>query len=629
MVSVETYLLRGKRRMETIFSIGWLGTLGRGIAWAGSGFLLSGASLWGTMQPGAMALVLCSTGWRCICAAMGSGAGYLLFWGSGGIQGAVWCLGALLLAILAPFFGDGVTLQRKLALSGACLVSASGLVYPLRFPHPVPVPLFFVRVVLAWMAAHLGFRLRDGDRAARWACMALGVCVLCQMPVPIWCNPGLLAAGLLAAAAPLPAAAMAGIGADLTRVPAVPMSAVVGLSFFFRHLPVRGRGMRTAAPGMACLVMMAVLRQWDPGMLLASALGGAAGALLPWQIGAIPRHAWVSAAQVQLEQNARVLSFLQRQLLEYPPSPPEGALLLDRLKQERCLPCRYRENCREQDRLCAAVLTRGEAFACRRGEAMAASIERCRDQWKRMLALQASREEYRAALVQQYGFLADALRDLADTLHSREERAVPRFRVLVSARSRGKHWANGDSVTAFPGLRCRYYVLLCDGMGTGLGAAEEGRQTAQLLKQMLSAGRSPASALGSINSQLTLLNRGGAVTVDLTEVQLDSGCTWVYKWGAEPGWLLRRGKAEKIGYATPPPGTSLESGRESTGRVSLARGETLLMVSDGISSTNASSWAADAEHTEPGDLAQRILGEGSQGEDDATAVVIRLTRTQL
>ena len=38
---------------------------------------------------------------------------------------------------------------------------------------------------------------------------------------------------------------------------------------------------------------------------------------------------------------------------------------------------------------------------------------------------------------------------------------------------------------------------------------------------------------------------------------LDTGHATLYKWGAAPSWLLRRGSAEKIGTATPPPGISV------------------------------------------------------------------------
>ena len=228
------------------------------------------------------------------------------------------------------------------------------------------------------------------------------------------------------------------------------------------------------------------------------------------------------------------------------------------------------------------------------------------------------------ALVQQYGFLSDALRDLSDHLPDRRRDKLPRCRVQVSARSRGKELADGDRVSAFPGTGCRYYVLLCDGMGTGLGAAEESRQASELIKDMLTAGMTPGAVLGSINSQLTLMERGGAVTVDLAELRLDTGRVWLYKWGAGPSWLLRRRRQLRVGSSGPPPGLVVGAGRETVNRVVLFPGDTLVMLSDGVEGPEGKAWALGAKDMDPGALASRILAEGSHPEDDATAVVIHL-----
>ncbi|MFR3324792.1 MAG: SpoIIE family protein phosphatase [Oscillospiraceae bacterium] len=134
---------------------------------------------------------------------------------------------------------------------------------------------------------------------------------------------------------------------------------------------------------------------------------------------------------------------------------------------------------------------------------------------------------------------------LADDLPRRGQRPRAWFRAEAAARSRSKELANGDRCLAFPGPECRYYVLLCDGMGTGLGAAQEGQSAGSLLRQMLTAGFPAAHALRTLNSILALRGSAGAVTVDLAELYLDTGHATLYKWGAAPSWLLRRGSAEK------------------------------------------------------------------------------------
>ena len=99
----ETVLLRVKRRGEQ-----WLERpLVRCAAYFGGGLLLSSFRLWGRMQPVAMGLTAASTGWRSVAAAAGSGLGYLLLWGQEGLQGAIWAVGALLLALVLPLLDAG------------------------------------------------------------------------------------------------------------------------------------------------------------------------------------------------------------------------------------------------------------------------------------------------------------------------------------------------------------------------------------------------------------------------------------------------------------------------------------------------------------------------------------------
>ena len=202
---------------------------------------------------------------------------------------------------------------------------------------------------------------------------------------------------------------------------------------------------------------------------------------------------------------------------------------------------------------------------------------------------------------------ADPRASPGDDLPRRGQRPRAWFRAEAAARSRSKELANGDRCLAFPGPECRYYVILCDGMGTGLGAAQEGQSTGSLLRQMLTAGFPAAHAL-----------------------YLDTGHATLYKWGAAPSWLLRRGSAEKIGTATPPPGISVTESRETVEKLSLRRGEALVLLSDGVDGEGISRRSDLTPDMPPGELAAKILehGRGKQM-DDATAAVIRLRPTSL
>ena len=435
---------------------------------------------------------------------------------------------------------------------------------------------------------------------------------------------GCLAAGFAAAAAPLPAALAVALGAELGAGAVLNLTAGAALAFYLQRLLPRGTWRGFATPGLALGILMLIRRDWEPGVLLTVTLGACAGALVPWRLTAAPRRGSVGAAQVRLEQMAGIFTRFQRQLLEFMPPPADVPALTQKLKQYACGSCSARAGCLEQNRLNQELLTGEGDFRCRKEALANGELRRSREQLRQIRSARAKQEEYRMALVQQYGFLSDALRDLSDHLPDRRRDKLPRCRVQVSARSRGKELADGDRVSAFPGTGCRYYVLLCDGMGTGLGAAEESRQASELIKDMLTAGMTPGAVLGSINSQLTLMERGGAVTVDLAELRLDTGRVWLYKWGAGPSWLLRRRRQLRVGSSGPPPGLGVGAGRETVNRVVLFPGDTLVMLSDGVEGPEGKSWALGAKDMDPGALASRILAEGSHPEDDATAVVIRL-----
>lgn len=619
---VETYLLRGKRRLEKFGEVPALRTLSMAGAYALTGLALSAAALWGRMLPLSLALVLGTEGWNSLWAALGSAAGYRLFWGTEGFQGAFWVLGGLGIALLLPFFGE--PRRGRLAAGAACVVSAVGLAWQYTVKDGTPTLFFVLRIVLAAGTAALSRRMLTGrERMALWFGAGILVFAGARIPLPLWCNPGLMGFGAITAAAPLPAGILAGLGADLAMEKGLLLTGTAGLTFFFQQLPIRESWRRLASPALACGTVMILQRQFDFQTLFAVGVGGVLGAMIPWHIAVSARHGGLGAAQVQLEQSARVLTGFQRQLLEYGSPPPDEGAVLETLRTSACGSCSAKAGCSYRQQVTLELLRGGGILPCKKAGLLSRELERSRDTLKRIRAQRAVQEEYRTALVQQYGFLADVLHSLADRLPEREFRRPIPYRVQVSCRSQGKETADGDRVTAFPGQNSRYYILLCDGMGTGLGASEEGRQATVLLRRMLTAGIPPASALGSMNSQLTLLGRGGAVTVDLAEIRLDTGMAWVYKWGAAPSWLLHKGEARKVGYATPPPGLDMKKPRAVCEKADLSRGQILVMTSDGLKTDRAAEWPSLAGF-DPPELARRILRHSGTQEDDSTVVVVKL-----
>ena len=631
MASMETYLRRGRGLLRRWALDPRIRTGAMILAYGGSGFLFSAASLGNHPQPLAMGLISAATGWRALVMSLGAMLGYPTFWGNAGSQGIVWSAAGGLLALLLGKRQESKDQPLMIPVISAFLTAVSGLVFQLLMKDDTPISVYFLRIGVTAVSAMLFAQAtRSRDVITDWLVGGIAVLALAQViPIP-YLGVGYIAAGVMAVGSAFPAAALAGLGLDLAQVTRIPMAAVLSLAYFVRMLPISVKWLRYAAPTVSCLGVMAMCGIWDitplPGLLL----GGVLGTFLPPRPQAVPRRGETGLAQVRLELGAEVLSSTRQMILEMEPPPIDQEALLAKAKERACGSCSARKTCREQENLTIEMLQNPLEADCRKAGRLIPELRRGQEQLRYLKADRERRRECRAALMQQYQFLGDFLRSLSDQLPRRGEREQISFRIEVSARSRGKERANGDKCLAFAGPGCRYYVLLCDGMGTGLGAAYEGDSAGVLLRQMLTAGFPAEHALRSINSLLALRGSAGAVTLDLAEIHLDTGTAAVYKWGAAPSWLLRRSGAEKIGTATPPPGISVTETRETVEKLSLRRGEALILLSDGVDGEGVLRQSVLAPDAPPGELAAKILERGcGSGEDDATAAVIRLRPASL
>lgn len=621
---VETYLRRGKRSLQRLALDPRTRNVGAVIACGGSGFLLSAASLGNTPQPLAAGLLTAVSGWQAVVMTAGAMAGYPAFWGQAGLQGIVWSAAGGLLALLLGKREESSQQPLMIPAITAFLVAATGLVFQLFLKDRTPPALYFLRIAMTFASGVLFTQAsRCRDAIVDWVVGGVAVLALAQVGITRYVNLGCVAAGLLAVAGAFPAAALAGLGLDLAQITRLPMTAVACMAYFIRLIPFDKRWQHYAAPGFSCIAVMAACGIWDLTPLPGLILGGAFGALMPPRPQIVHRRGETGAAQVRLELGAGLMGTMQHLLLEMEVPPIDQEAIVQRVREHACAGCSARKSCTTV--LTAAHLLHPLEADCRKQGRLLPELRRGQEQLKLLQADRTRQREYRTALIQQYQFLGEYLRSLADRLPHRTEGLQMEFRIEVSARSRGKERANGDKCLAFSGAGCQYFVLLCDGMGTGLGAAQEGQTAAGLLRQMLLAGFPPQHCLRSLNSLLALRSAAGAVTVDLAEIRLDTGIVHIFKWGAAPSWVLTRAGAEKIGTATPPPGISLGETRETVEKLSLRRGEVLILLSDGVDGEEGLRRSGITPDAPPGELAAKILETGcKEAEDDATAAVVKL-----
>ncbi|MBQ2928490.1 MAG: SpoIIE family protein phosphatase [Oscillospiraceae bacterium] len=628
---VETYLRRGKRSLEQLAEKPGVRCAGAVLAYGGSGFLLSAASVGNASQPLAAGMICAATGWRTLAMSLGAMMGYPTFWGSAGIQGIVWSAAAGLLALLVGKKEESRDQPLMIPAIAAFLTATVGLCFRLILKDDTPLILSALRTALTFFSAALFTQAgRCRDALTEWLVCGVWVLALARVFVTEHFGLGYLAAGIISVGCAFPAAALAGLGLDLGQITAVPMTAVLCLAYFLSLIPFPKKWHRGLIPGIAWGAVAALCGIWDMAPLPGLAVGGFLGLLLPPRTAIARRRGETGGAQVQLEITAQALGSIRKLLQEQEDPPIDEMALLETVRDRACGGCSLRSACSQRDTLSPAMLRRPLEADCQKQGRLIPELRRANAHRKTLLADHRRRREYRRALSQQYGALSSYLQLLADRLPRSARRNPAQFRIEAGVRSRGKEGVNGDRSLAFPGPECCYYVLLCDGMGTGIGAARSGWEAEKLLHRLLSVGFPAEQALGTLNSLLLLRGSAGEVTVDLAQIHLDTGHAELYKWGAAPSWLLTRGKAEKIGTATPPPGISVEEKPLAVQKLSLRRGEVLILLSDGMDGERVHGLSDLSPDLPPGELAAKLLEMGGgNAEDDATAAVIRLRPTGL
>ena len=487
--------------------------------------------------------------------------------------------------------------------------------------------------------------------ACAGAMLVLGLCQVVWFRV---LDLGLAVAAFLtcmgAGTAGLSGAVLCGLAVDLSRITPVPVTPVLCVGFLCRSLLARrSRFLSALCPALWSLPVMYVAGTFDPCVLLGLGAGGMAAGLLPGPArseGSTPAPSSLETAS-RLEAAAGVLEYLQEVLSREIPGAAgqDTAALYDQAANTVCRSCTRWETCwnREAEETCQLLSAAAPrlldqryiapedlppAFLdrCRRPEAFLESINGALSGLRLRRQCRARLQEGRMALGNQYRFLARYLQDTAQSLTEPEPRA--RYRVELGVASAGRFGllASGDRGAHFPGPGLRYYVLLCDGMGTGPGAAQESESALRILTGLLQAGMPASEALGTLNDLYVLRETGGFSTADLLELHLDTGRAGLYKWGAAPSYLKHRRSAKKMGTAAPPPGVGIgEAHQAEVIRLSLQKEEMVVLISDGLESEETQSQIADFAGQAPKALAAALVAAAPAGEaDDRTAVAVCL-----
>lgn len=191
----------------------------------------------------------------------------------------------------------------------------------------------------------------------------------------------------------------------------------------------------------------------------------------------------------------------------------------------------------------------------------------------------------------------------------------------------------GDTAGGFRTSDDRYVFTITDGMGSGTKAARQSVKAVRVMENLAKNGLEQEDILKVINRNLLSSAEEAVLGVDVATVDLKSGVCDLFKAGAAPTYVLRRGIVYEIGSETLPVGM-LEEADIRHERCTLAENDYLILISDGILGKDK-KWLMEYLNRAPAptdcvSLADGILREakkaGRNRIDDITVLAVQIQK---
>jgi stage II sporulation protein E len=210
----------------------------------------------------------------------------------------------------------------------------------------------------------------------------------------------------------------------------------------------------------------------------------------------------------------------------------------------------------------------------------------------------------------------------------------------VAHAAKGGGVISGDSYTMIELGEGKYAMAISDGMGNGVRASEESKETLRLLQQILQTGIPEKVAIKSINSILALRTTDEMfATLDLAVINLHNAFVRFLKIGSTPSFVKRGDQLLKIEASNLPMGIIREFDVDIVNE-QLQSEDILIMMSDGIFDgpkhvENTDVWLKrkirEMETDNPQEIADLLLEEvirtrAGEIEDDMTVLVAKVQK---
>lgn len=638
-----------KRRTASFFLAGWGALLRDCVLFCLAGFLLSGARIAGRLIPLAACLAAAlPAGFRTLFAAVGAAGGYLLF-GEGAASAELVAMTVLMLASTAVFQGTELPARRWFfPVIGGAVAAVLGAVFFLSDPGTEELCTWALKTSVTAIGTLTLRSAMQGDRRGKLLFASALLAGLGGLPLPV--NAGLLGAAALTLCVPeLTAVTAFGLALDLSGSGCA-CAALLLPAAVWRFTRLHRPALRAGTGILLTGAVTALCGAGSTVNLLGIALGYAVGWFLIRT--GLPSPSFAATARESaahsLGDAAEVIDALRGQM-DASGQPhlaqSEADSVYDGAADRVCRCCPKFHRCWEHaaDQTYYAltgaaktILERGvatpedfpESFreSCCHLDGFLTAVNQELEGMLYRRRYRMQMQEAQQVVSQEFSCVAEFLRDRQEEIHEPEHGrgAYAPVTGVSTARKRG-NLANGDRGVCFAGPRADYYVLLCDGMGSGREAAVLSSETVHFLKKLLYAGMGPENALQVLNGAFLLRGNGCFATVDLVRVDLASGEAELLKWGGAPSYLRENERlVKKMGAAALPPGVGVGGGHAPEQyKLSLRNGEMLILLSDGAGGEETEGIIAGFSGDSPRELAALLIA-GAAAIDDMTAVVLSL-----
>ena len=162
------------------------------------------------------------------------------------------------------------------------------------------------------------------------------------------------------------------------------------------------------------------------------------------------------------------------------------------------------------------------------------------------------------------------------------EKAIFYVDMGISQHSANENSMCGDSYEYFTDGKGRLIMLLSDGMGVGGRAAVDSAMVTGLMSRLIKSGFGYDCSLKIANSSMLFKSTDESLaTVDISVIDLFTGVTELYKAGAAPTIIRRKGRTAKASSTSLPAGILKDIGFDRA-ELSIKNNDIILMMSDGV-----------------------------------------------